>query len=90
MEKIESVVASINEKNRENEEINKLYELQQKFVAGEVLTEESFFLLPKKVEIVSPTRKFLKEGTLKEIKGINIYEVQYFLFNDLVVRAKRK
>src|SRR5690349_5307983 len=42
------------------------------------------------VEIVSPTRKFLREGTIKEVKGTKIQDIQYFIFNDLVVRAKPK
>ena len=36
MGKIESVVAIVNEKKREDEEINKLYELQLKFVLEKV------------------------------------------------------
>jgi len=46
----------------------------------------------KKLGLVEPTRRFLKEGLLKEIQIKNKEivggdEIVYYLFNDMLVRA---
>lgn len=54
----------------------------------------SIFILltPKKHQLLEPWRFFMKEGEFKEFipKSKSTKDIAYFLFNDLLIRGKRK
>eukprot|EP01114_Cavostelium_apophysatum_P005323 TRINITY_DN1615_c1_g2_i1.p1 TRINITY_DN1615_c1_g2~~TRINITY_DN1615_c1_g2_i1.p1 ORF type:complete len:637 (-),score=180.86 TRINITY_DN1615_c1_g2_i1:36-1946(-) len=81
-EKIEEVVGTINERKRQDENNAKILELQNTHENGE------------KLNLVSPGRKYIREGIIGELKdygsakGTRITEAKYFLFNDLLIRSK--
>eukprot|EP01114_Cavostelium_apophysatum_P018154 TRINITY_DN5556_c0_g1_i2.p2 TRINITY_DN5556_c0_g1~~TRINITY_DN5556_c0_g1_i2.p2 ORF type:complete len:976 (-),score=267.05 TRINITY_DN5556_c0_g1_i2:63-2990(-) len=77
--KIEEVVGSINEKKRESELRQKIYELSQMLVNAESL------------KLITPTRRYLKEGEVHyyDLEG-SLKQAYYFLFNDLFLVTKKK
>jgi DNA-directed RNA polymerase specialized sigma subunit len=82
LDKVEKVIANINEKKREDEKSLKMMEIQNRFENSE------------KINLVTPTRRYIREAILGEIrdqtKDIRTKENLYMLFNDVVIRAKQK
>jgi hypothetical protein len=78
LEKIEAVVSVINNRNKDIEAMRKIMEIQNLF-AGQ-----------KEVSLPSPTRKLLMNEVVKETKNAQLKEAHYYLFNDLLLRAKPK
>lgn len=77
--KIESIVNTVNEKKRESEEALKIIDIAHKIQA------------PENLEIVSPTRRYIKEGELMHYAANGRLKSGYFfLFNDLFVYTKKK
>jgi len=76
--KIEGIVNTINEKKRESEQNNKVYE-----IANSIINAEGH-------EIISPTRRFIKEGELSHYANGKLKPGYFFLFNDLFLYTKKK
>ena len=77
--KIEAAVTVVNERRREHEHSEKMFEIFKAVVS------------PTECEILSPTRRFVQEGDvrLRSIATAGVSQtmsapVHYFLFNDLV------
>jgi hypothetical protein len=78
--KIEDIVLSINEKKRDNEMIQKVYDISKSLSGNE------------EFNIITPTRKWIKEGeiTFIDAKDSKSKDGSYFLFNDLFLLTKKK
>ncbi|EGG14671.1 pleckstrin domain-containing protein [Cavenderia fasciculata] len=85
--KIESIVATINEKKREFDGQMRMYEIQSRFVESDIEMEKT---------ILAPSRKLAKEGVIDSMgyfipgnTSTQYYkkakEGCYFLFNDLLI-----
>jgi len=77
-EKVEDIVTTINEKKRESEMSQKMYELSQNLSGAESL------------KLITPTRRFISEGELNHLTKGKIVPGYYFLFNDLFLYTKKK
>jgi len=74
--KIEEVVAYVNERKRLAENLQKILDVQNLIESNEELN------------LVSPTRRFVKEGALVVIEKGKRHERNAYLFNDLIVLTK--
>lgn len=78
-EKIENIVLVVNEKKRESELTQKIIEISTLLVGAE------------QYEIVTPTRRFIREGELQHYASNGKLKHGYlFLFNDLFLYTKKK
>jgi len=75
-QKVESVVEYINESKRLAENLQKILDIQKYFEG--------------KVELVTATRRFIREGTIICKEKNDLPNLSVFLFNDLLVLAKPK
>ncbi len=77
IERTETVVRDVNEAKRLAEHLNQVIEIQNSFVWGD-----------PEPELVTPTRRFLREGPVKKLtKSLtsNTSDRHFFLFNDLLL-----
>jgi FYVE/RhoGEF/PH domain-containing protein 5/6 len=79
MKRIQEAVESIEQNTKSLENIEKIAEIQNRIEGGE------------KLGLVEPTRRFVREGQLKEIqiRGKEVVlaeDAYYYLFNDILVR----
>jgi len=76
--KINTVVEYVNERKRLAENLQKIMDVQNQIESTEELN------------LVEPTRRFVREGTLKVIENGRTRERNTYVFNDLVVLTKGK
>ncbi|GAM23427.1 hypothetical protein SAMD00019534_066020 [Acytostelium subglobosum LB1] len=79
--KIEAVVASINEDKRRADAQQKMFQIHEQLESTE------------KFELLSPTRYFIREDTIKELTDERDKisgKCTYYLFNDIIMRTKKE
>jgi len=74
LNKMESIVLHINEAKRNEENISKVVEIQSILTGFE--------------DLITPTRRFIREGDLTELTSGKNRCYHYFLFNDLLLYGK--
>jgi hypothetical protein len=75
-EKMMETAEYVNEKAKEAENIAKVMEIERNLVG-------------KFSSLISPQRKFVRQGVLQEVIKNQLHERLFILFNDILVRAKR-
>eukprot|EP01119_Soliformovum_irregulare_P010085 TRINITY_DN2464_c0_g1_i1.p1 TRINITY_DN2464_c0_g1~~TRINITY_DN2464_c0_g1_i1.p1 ORF type:complete len:1117 (-),score=381.50 TRINITY_DN2464_c0_g1_i1:42-3215(-) len=75
LSKLEAITSYVNEAKRHEESLSKIIEIQS--------------ILQGCDNLVAPTRKFIREGTLVFYKNGSGHTYHFFLFNDLLLYAKK-
>jgi len=90
-EKITEVVALINEKKKLEEDLQKVVDIQESIEGKMVLSLGEglwMFTISQGLELIEPSRRFVREGQLLKRSKRRFQERHYFLFSDLIVYVK--
>lgn len=74
---MEELLAKVNEATKESQNLQELYQLEEKFVGA-----------PEKLKFLVPGRKIVREGILTKISNNKASSRYFFLFNDMILYAK--
>jgi hypothetical protein len=74
---MEELLNKVNEATREAQNLQELYQLEEKFVGT-----------PEKLKFLVPGRKIVREGILTKISNNKASSRYFFLFSDMILYAK--
>ncbi|KAJ3209467.1 hypothetical protein HDU82_000720 [Entophlyctis luteolus] len=85
LETIEAIITQVNDGAKAAEGVRKMVEIQSSFTEA----AQQLLTLKKKINIITPTRYLVREDSLNLIRGDSKKGRKLFLFNDLIITARK-